>query len=109
MMNKLIPVACLVAMLGFSAPSTAQVGDAMKHVGQATVDTTKQVGKATAEGAKKVGSDVKQGTEKATTSTKNAVSGRPQGTTGLCKDGTYTAAKTRSGACSKHGGVAKWY
>ena len=98
MMTKLIPMACLVAMLGFSAPSTAQFGDAVKDVG-----------KATAQGAKTVGSDVKHGTEKATTATKNAVAGRPQGTTGRCKDGTYTAAKTRSSACSKHGGVAKWY
>ena len=109
MMNKLVPVACLVAMLGFSAPSTAQLGDAVKDVGKATVDTTKKAGKATAEGAQKVGSDVKQGAQKTTTATKNAVTGRPQGTTGLCKDGTYTAAKTRSGACSKHGGVEKWY
>ena len=109
MFKTFVPMVCLTAMLGFSAPSTAQLGDAIKHAGQATVDTTKQAGKATVEGAQKVGSDVKQGTQKTTTATKNAVNGRPQGTTGLCKDGTYTAAKTKSGACSKHGGVAKWY
>jgi hypothetical protein len=109
MFKKLIPMACLTAMLGFSAPSMAQLGDLAKQVGQATVDTTKSAAKKTAEGAQKVGSDVKQGTQKTTTATKNAVTGRPQGTTGLCKDGTYTAAKTKSGACSKHGGVDKWY
>lgn len=32
----------------------------------------------------------------------------PAGATGQCKDGTYTSAKTHSGACAKHGGVAKW-
>ena len=25
-----------------------------------------------------------------------------------CKDGTYSASKTRSGTCSGHGGVKKW-
>ena len=32
----------------------------------------------------------------------------PAGATGQCKDGTYTTTKTHAGACSKHGGVAKW-
>jgi hypothetical protein len=96
--KQLIPMACLTAVLGFSAPSSAQVTDALKHVGQATVDTTKKAARATEKAGKKVG-----------TETKNAVSGRPTGTTGRCKDGTYTKAKTRSGACYKHGGVAKWY
>lgn len=30
------------------------------------------------------------------------------GATALCKDGTYTHAKVHRGACSHHGGVAKW-
>lgn len=109
MFKRFIPMVCLTAMMGFSAPAMAQVGDLAKQAGKATVDTTKDAAKATSEGAQKVGSSVKHGTEKATTATKNAVSGRPQGTTGECKDGTYTSAKTKSGACSKHGGVEKWY
>jgi hypothetical protein len=32
----------------------------------------------------------------------------PAGATGQCKDGTYTMAKNHQGACSSHGGVAKW-
>jgi hypothetical protein len=32
----------------------------------------------------------------------------PTGATAQCKDGTYSHAKTHRGACSHHGGVAKW-
>jgi hypothetical protein len=31
------------------------------------------------------------------------------GTTGMCKDGSYTSAASKSGACSGHDGVNKWY
>ena len=34
--------------------------------------------------------------------------GNPAGATAQCKDGTYSHAKTHQGACSHHGGVAKW-
>jgi uncharacterized protein DUF3761 len=33
----------------------------------------------------------------------------PDGTTGLCKDGSYSSSAEKSGACSGHGGVTKWY
>ena len=96
--KQLIPMACLTAVLGFSAPSSAQVVDAMKHVGQATVDTTKKAATATEKAATKVGHE-----------TKNVVTGKPKGATAKCKDGSYTKSTARSGACSKHGGVEKWY
>jgi len=32
----------------------------------------------------------------------------PSGATAQCKDGTYSHAAHHSGACSRHGGVAKW-
>ena len=33
----------------------------------------------------------------------------PAGETGKCNDGTYTSATNHKGACSKHGGVEKWF
>ena len=33
----------------------------------------------------------------------------PTGSTGECKDGTFTSASSKRGACSGHGGVKEWY
>ena len=45
--------------------------------------------------------------EKATPSAR-APSGAAAGATARCEDGTYSTAKSPSGACSSHGGVAEW-
>jgi hypothetical protein len=37
------------------------------------------------------------------------VSQVPSGSTGQCKDGSYTSAAKKSGACSGHKGVQTWY
>jgi hypothetical protein len=95
--QKLIPMACLTAVLGFSAPSTAQVTDAIKHAGQATADAGKKVGTGVKHGAQTVGHE-----------TNRVVTGAPKAT-GRCRDGTYTNSTARSSACSRHGGVSKWY
>src|SRR5215469_11833337 len=33
----------------------------------------------------------------------------PAGSTGQCKDGTYTTTATKQGACKGHQGVKEWY
>jgi Protein of unknown function (DUF3761) len=39
----------------------------------------------------------------------NASAQAPAGSTGECKDGTYSASTSKRGACAAHGGIKDWY
>jgi hypothetical protein len=43
-----------------------------------------------------------------TTGKSNAPANAPANATGQCKDGSYTTASSKRGACSGHGGIATW-
>jgi hypothetical protein len=43
------------------------------------------------------------------TSFAQAPAAAPSGSTGLCKDGSYTSNETKKGACAGHKGVKDWY
>ncbi len=48
-------------------------------------------------------------TAKASAPAMAAAAPAPSGSTGQCKDGTYTTTETKKGACGGHGGVKDWY
>jgi len=39
----------------------------------------------------------------------DAASGMPRDATALCADGSWSTSQERSGSCSGHGGMAKWF
>ncbi len=45
----------------------------------------------------------------ATAAMAQAPAGAPEGSTGLCRDGTYWSGATKRGACRGHKGVQDWY
>jgi len=92
-------VACALTFgLGGAAFAQDQDHDA-KKAGQAATDAGKDAGKA----AEHAGKAVAKSAKKAAKATKKAVT--PDTTSAACKDGTIQSGKTKTTACSGHGGV----
>ena len=85
---------------------------AVKKAGENVKESAKKAGRATAEAAEKVGDKTKEVAKKtgrAADKAEDKVADKfADKATAKCKDGTSSHAKTHSGACSRHGGVAEW-
>jgi hypothetical protein len=92
-----------------SKAAAKDAGAAAKATGEAAKDAGKTVAKDTEKGAKAVGNAAKATGTAAKDAVKPRPSDAPEGATAKCKDGSYSHAKQRRGACSNHGGVAEWY
>jgi hypothetical protein len=112
-------LACVIAFgittASFAQQTTAtddgkQAGQDAKDAGKAAGEAGKDAGKAAAKGAKKTGQvtedaakETASGAKKVGKSVKKAVT--PDETTATCNDGTTQHGKTKTTACSDHGGV----
>lgn len=98
----------------FSTAKT-ETGACSKHGGVKTwFGGTASAAAAKGETKKEAASTSKKEASKETAATgapKASASGGapPAGATGQCTDGSFTKAKTQTGACSNHGGVKTWF
>lgn len=83
-----------------AAKSTAK---AESKAAKADVKADTKAAKTTARAETKVAAKSAKAESKTSASATDA-----NGATAKCKDGTYSHAANRRGACSKHGGVADW-
>lgn len=101
------------------AEKSAGAAKAQAKAADKTADASKTAAKATdkaADNAAKSAKAADKSADKAastaaktkTASTTKAGNTDPTDATAQCKDGTYSHAKTHQGACSNHGGVAKF-
>jgi len=75
----------------------------------APATTSSKAPAATSKAAPPAGQPAPQTSGETKAPSKAPTGGTPGNATAKCKDGTYSYAKTHSGACSHHGGVAEWY
>ena len=113
MFRTLLTTSAIACALSFGIPAgNASLSEAGQfgHIGKATKDVGSDVAKGTTDVAKKTGEVTKDAAKKTATETKN-VGKTAEGavTPGVgatrCKDGTVHTAKTKTEACTGHGGV----
>jgi hypothetical protein len=74
----------------------------------ATKSDVKAATKSDQKASKAAAAETKVAAKTAKAESKTASATDANGATAKCKDGTYSHAASRRGACSKHGGVAEW-
>lgn len=79
-----------------------------EKAGDKVKESAKKAARATAEAAETVGDKTKEAAKKVGRAADKAEDKVSDKATAKCKDGTMSYAKSRSGACSRHGGVAEW-
>ncbi len=100
----------MAAALAFAAPvgtfaqdtQTTTPKQDIKKAGQETKEAGKAAGDATKDAGKATGKATKKTAKRVSHDTKHAV-GK---TTATCKDGTTQTGRTKTTACSGHGGIA---
>jgi hypothetical protein len=80
-----------------------KAGREAKQAGKEAGRATKDAAKATAKGTKHVAKKTAAGAKKVAKKTEAAVT--PNTTSATCKDGTVQVGKTKTAACSNHGGI----
>lgn len=127
MLKKLLMSSVIAGVMAFGIPTAGMFAQttagqdakkagkeakkAGKQGGSAAKDAAKATGKTVKKGAKKTGQvskdgakETAEGTKKAGEKVKDAVT--LDTTTAKCKDGTTQTGKTKTTACTNHGGVA---
>lgn len=116
-MKQLFMSLAMAGALAFGVPATAAFAqqttatEDAKKAGKETKKAGKHAGEATKDAAKATGKSVKHGARKTASGAKKAGAAVKDGvtldtTSALCKDGTTQTGKTKTTACSGHGGVA---
>ncbi|CDH28584.1 conserved hypothetical protein; putative exported protein [Xenorhabdus bovienii str. Jollieti] len=92
-----------LAVPAVSLEHASKTATAVEHNVKTAKDNVSSLEKKVTKGSKNQKASQKNNSNKS-----KAGSTKQGANSALCKDGTYSKSKTHKGACSRHGGVAKW-